>query len=163
MTSYIQRLGRLEKLAVSVAGVQQAFAIQAGREIRVVVSPSQVTDDQRPRDRQGAAAADRDGIAVSQHDPDHGHPGKPVHRDGELSGRFPRHETTVCLCLGLAAVASGGGSAGQVEAYNVAEAMLSIQVTTRWGQSPQNYLGSWVDTMRVRRGQGAFPRRRRRA
>jgi len=46
MTNYIQRLGRLEKLAVSVAGVQQAFAIQAGREIRVVVSPSQVTDDQ---------------------------------------------------------------------------------------------------------------------
>jgi len=33
MTNYIQRLGRLEKLAVSVAGVQQAFAIQAGREI----------------------------------------------------------------------------------------------------------------------------------
>ena len=45
MTSYIQRLGRLEKLATSIEGVQQAFAIQAGREIRVVVSPSQVTDD----------------------------------------------------------------------------------------------------------------------
>jgi ribonuclease Y len=46
MTSYIQRLGRLEKLAMSLEGVQQAFAIQAGREIRVVVSPQQVTDDQ---------------------------------------------------------------------------------------------------------------------
>jgi len=45
MTSYIQRLGRLEKLALSLDGVQQAFAIQAGREIRVVVSPSEVTDD----------------------------------------------------------------------------------------------------------------------
>ena len=45
MTGYIQRLGRLEKLAVSLEGVQQAFAIQAGREIRVVVSPSEVTDD----------------------------------------------------------------------------------------------------------------------
>ncbi|HZZ57623.1 MAG TPA: ribonuclease Y [Opitutaceae bacterium] len=45
MTSYIQRLGRLEKLALSLEGVQQAFAIQAGREIRVVVSPQQVTDD----------------------------------------------------------------------------------------------------------------------
>ncbi len=45
MTSYIQRLGRLEKLALSIEGVQQAFAIQAGREIRVVVSPSEVTDD----------------------------------------------------------------------------------------------------------------------
>jgi len=46
MTSYIQRLGRLEKLALSLDGVQQAFAIQAGREIRVVVSPQHVTDDQ---------------------------------------------------------------------------------------------------------------------
>lgn len=45
MTGYIQRLGRLEKLATSIEGVQQAFAIQAGREIRVVVSPTEVTDD----------------------------------------------------------------------------------------------------------------------
>lgn len=45
MTGYIQRLGRLEKLALSLEGVQQAFAIQAGREIRVVVSPNEVTDD----------------------------------------------------------------------------------------------------------------------
>ena len=45
MTGYIQRLGRLEKLAMSIEGVQQAFAIQAGREIRVVVSPTEVTDD----------------------------------------------------------------------------------------------------------------------
>jgi ribonuclease Y len=46
MTSYIQRLDRLEKLALSLENVQQAFAIQAGREIRVIVSPQQVTDDQ---------------------------------------------------------------------------------------------------------------------
>ena len=45
MTSYIQRLDRLEKLAMSLEGVQQAYAIQAGREIRVVVSPMQVTDE----------------------------------------------------------------------------------------------------------------------
>jgi ribonuclease Y len=45
MTNYIQRLERLEKLAMGLEGVQQAFAIQAGREIRVVVSPHHVTDD----------------------------------------------------------------------------------------------------------------------
>jgi ribonuclease Y len=45
MTSYIQRLDRLEKLALSLDGVQQAYAIQAGREIRVVVSPQHVTDE----------------------------------------------------------------------------------------------------------------------
>ncbi|HVU22999.1 MAG TPA: ribonuclease Y [Opitutus sp.] len=49
IAGYLQRLGRLEKLAVSIDGVQQAFAIQAGREIRVVVSPDAVTDD-RARD-----------------------------------------------------------------------------------------------------------------
>ncbi|HVT72809.1 MAG TPA: ribonuclease Y [Lacunisphaera sp.] len=46
MTSYIERLGRLEKLAMTMPGVQQAFAIQAGREVRVVVQPSIVTDEQ---------------------------------------------------------------------------------------------------------------------
>jgi ribonuclease Y len=45
MSNYIKRLDRLEKLALSLEGVQQAFAIQAGREIRVVVSPEHVTDD----------------------------------------------------------------------------------------------------------------------
>ncbi len=46
MTSYIERLGRLEKLAMTMPGVQQAFAIQAGREVRVVVQPNVVTDEQ---------------------------------------------------------------------------------------------------------------------
>ncbi|MBL9216104.1 MAG: ribonuclease Y [Opitutaceae bacterium] len=46
MTSYLERLGRLEKLAMTMPGVQQAFAIQAGREVRVVVQPSVVTDEQ---------------------------------------------------------------------------------------------------------------------
>lgn len=46
MTGYIQRLQRLEGLAVAVEGVQQAYAIQAGREVRVVVNPVHVTDEQ---------------------------------------------------------------------------------------------------------------------
>ena len=46
MDTYIQRLDRLEKLAVSISGVQQAFAIQAGREVRVVVNPHQVGDEE---------------------------------------------------------------------------------------------------------------------
>jgi ribonuclease Y len=45
MTSYVKRIERLEKLALALDGVQQAFAIQAGREIRVVVAPETVTDD----------------------------------------------------------------------------------------------------------------------
>jgi ribonuclease Y len=46
LASYVSRLGDLEKLCQSFAGVQKAFAIQAGREIRVLVENSQVTDDQ---------------------------------------------------------------------------------------------------------------------
>ncbi len=46
MQSYIQRLDRLEKLARSIDGVRQAFAIQAGREVRVVVNPNVVSDDE---------------------------------------------------------------------------------------------------------------------
>lgn len=46
MTNYLQRLERLEKLALTIEGVQSAYAIQAGREIRVVVAPGKVSDEQ---------------------------------------------------------------------------------------------------------------------
>lgn len=45
---YIKRLTRLEEIATSKEGVAEAFAIQAGRELRVVVSPEKVSDDQLP-------------------------------------------------------------------------------------------------------------------
>lgn len=42
--AYIERLENLEKIASSFEGVQQAYAIQAGREIRIMVHPEQVDD-----------------------------------------------------------------------------------------------------------------------
>lgn len=42
--NYIKRLGDLEGIATSFEGVDKAYAIQAGREIRVIVKPDQVTD-----------------------------------------------------------------------------------------------------------------------
>jgi ribonuclease Y len=41
---YIQRLQQLEEIARAPAGVKEAFAIQAGREIRVIVDAKRVDD-----------------------------------------------------------------------------------------------------------------------
>ncbi len=44
MTTYLQRLEQLEQIALGFEGVEKAFAIQAGRELRVVVRPEQLDD-----------------------------------------------------------------------------------------------------------------------
>ena len=45
-TNYIKRLEQLENISSSFAGVEKAYAIQAGREVRVVVKPEQIDDSQ---------------------------------------------------------------------------------------------------------------------
>jgi len=44
--SYIKRLEKLEEIAKSFNGVEDSYAIQAGREIRILVKPETVNDDQ---------------------------------------------------------------------------------------------------------------------
>lgn len=44
--NYIKRLQRLEEIAGDFKGVETCYAIQAGREVRVMVKPDEVTDDQ---------------------------------------------------------------------------------------------------------------------
>lgn len=46
MESYMKRIDELEKLAVSYQGVQKAYAIQAGRELRVLVEAEKIDDKQ---------------------------------------------------------------------------------------------------------------------
>ena len=46
LDSYIKRLQRLEEISNSFPGVEKSYAIQAGREIRIMVKPEQVGDEQ---------------------------------------------------------------------------------------------------------------------
>lgn len=45
LESYIKRLEKLEEIANSFPGVEKCFAIQAGREVRIMVKPEDVSDD----------------------------------------------------------------------------------------------------------------------
>ncbi len=46
LTTYIKRVESLERIGLSFKGVEKAFAVQAGRELRVMVHPQQVSDDE---------------------------------------------------------------------------------------------------------------------
>ena len=48
MENYIKRLEKLEEIAESFNGIEKAFAIQAGRELRVMVKPDAVHDEKMP-------------------------------------------------------------------------------------------------------------------
>ena len=45
LENYIKRLEKLEEIANTTPGVSSSYAIQAGREIRIIVKPDEVSDD----------------------------------------------------------------------------------------------------------------------
>jgi ribonuclease Y len=46
LESYVKRLEKLEEITKSFDGVDNTFAVQAGRELRIMVKPDQVSDDE---------------------------------------------------------------------------------------------------------------------
>lgn len=46
LETYIKRLQKLEEIANEFKGVEKSYAIQAGREVRIIVKPNEVSDDQ---------------------------------------------------------------------------------------------------------------------
>lgn len=47
--TYVKRLERLEEIATSFPGVERCFAIQAGRELRILVTPDAISDEEMAR------------------------------------------------------------------------------------------------------------------
>lgn len=48
LETYIKRLQKLEEIANSFPGIEKSFAIQAGREVRIMVKPEEVSDERMP-------------------------------------------------------------------------------------------------------------------
>ena len=46
LATYVKRLENLEKISNSFKGVSKSFALQAGREIRILVDPDKINDDE---------------------------------------------------------------------------------------------------------------------
>ena len=46
--TYIKRIEKLEEIAESIPGVEKSYAVQAGREVRVIVEPDAVSDEEMP-------------------------------------------------------------------------------------------------------------------
>jgi ribonuclease Y len=47
--TYVRRLEKLEEIATSFPGVERCFAIQAGRELRIMVTPEKISDEEMAR------------------------------------------------------------------------------------------------------------------
>ena len=100
---YIKRMQELETIATGFHGVEQAFAIQAGREVRVIASTRMTTDESAAKICRDIAKAFEEQLTLSRRDQGHDDPRDPVHGNGEVVGaasrvaRIAQHELSTRL------------------------------------------------------------------
>ena len=75
LETYVKRLEELEGIAKSFNGVEKCFAIQAGREIRILVENEKISDNDSVMLCQGHRQEDRVRVDLSGTDQGHRHPG----------------------------------------------------------------------------------------
>ena len=85
LETYIKRLERLEEICTAHEGVEKVFAMQAGREVRVMVTPERRRRPPGTDDRARHRQAGRGGAAVPGADQDLGDPGDAGHRVREVA------------------------------------------------------------------------------
>ena len=81
LETYIKRLEKLEEIACSFEGVSKAFALQAGREIRIIVEALKVSDDKAALLAKEIGGQDQGRARLPRPDQGHRHP-------GDASGRI---------------------------------------------------------------------------
>ena len=80
MESYIKRLETLEALCNGFEGVESSYAVQAGREVRILVQPDKVSDDQVDPAGTQCRQKDRERVGLPRPDQGQRHPRKPRYR-----------------------------------------------------------------------------------
>ncbi len=88
--TYVKRLEALEGVANSFEGVEKSFAIQAGREVRILVSPTHIDDLAASRLARDVVQEDRRESGVSGSDQSDRHPGNTGGRLRALARRAVR-------------------------------------------------------------------------
>ena len=90
LETYVKRLEKLEHIADGFKGVQKAFAVQAGRELRIIVEANRVTDDEALWLSRDVAKKIEAELQYPGPDQGHGDPRDAVRRVRELSARTDR-------------------------------------------------------------------------
>ena len=85
--TYIKRVEDLERIGMSFPGVEKCFALQAGRELRVMVQPAEVTDEQAYVLARNIARKIEEELAISGPNPGHDRARNPLRRVRQVMKR----------------------------------------------------------------------------